>query len=257
MMATAILQARMGSSRLPGKTMMPIFEGRNALELMLLRLGRSRLLERIIVATTTGPEDDVLAGFCSRSGITCFRGASADVLDRYYQCALTLDARGTLVRLTSDCPLHDPEVVDQVIEFFEAGDFDYAANTHPPTYPDGLDAEVFSFAALQNAWRKATLVTEREHVTYYFYTHPEECRVGNLVGRENYSALRWTLDEPQDLDFLRQVYAALGRPDAGWREVLELLRQKPELLEINQTIGRNEGLAKSLAFDRQLGNLPI
>jgi len=254
-MATAILQARMGSSRLPGKTLMPIFEGMNALELMLLRLGRSRRLERIIVATTTGPEDDVLVELCARAGVHCFRGDSADVLDRYYQCAVALEVRGTLVRLTGDCPLHDPEVVDQVITFFTEGGFDYAANTHPPTYPDGLDTEVFSFEALQRAWRNATLITEREHVTYHIYTHPDEFRIGNLEGTEDYSALRWTLDELTDLEFLKAVYANIGKADAGWQEILQLLRWKPELLQINQDIGRNEGLAKSLALDQHLGNI--
>lgn len=253
-MATAILQARMGSSRLPGKTLMPIFDGMSALELMLSRLRRSRRLERIIVATTTDQEDDVLAELCARTLVPCFRGDPEDVLDRYYQCAVSFDARGTLVRLTGDCPLHDPEVVDQVIDFFTAGCFDYAANTHPPTYPDGLDAEVFTFEVLQRAWRNATLITEREHVTYHIYTHPNDFRIGNLMGVEDYSTLRWTLDESKDLEFLKAVYASIGKYDAGWQEILQLLRRKPELLQINQDIGRNEGLAKSLALDGRLGN---
>lgn len=235
--------------------MMPIFEGLNTLELMVLRLSRSRRLGRIIVATTTGEEDDVVAQLCERIGIPCFRGAPADVLDRYYRCAEAFDARSTLVRLTGDCPLHDPVVVDQVIAFFDEGGFDYAANTHPPTYPDGLDVEVFTFAALEAAWRQAILITDREHVTHYLYTHPNEFRIGNLTGLDDYSALRWTLDEANDLEFLRKVYAALGRADAGWQEVIELLRQQPELLMINQNNVRNEGLAKSMALDRHLGNL--
>lgn len=254
-MVTAILQARMGSTRLPGKTLMPIFEGKNALDLMLLRLKRSQRLERIIVATTTEREDDALAECCALANVACFRGDPIDVLDRYYQCAVAFDVRGTLVRLTGDCPLHDPEVVDQTINFFTEGGFDYAANTHPPTYPDGLDTEVFSFNALQRAWHNATLITEREHVTYYIYTHPDEFLIGNLSGGEDYSALRWTLDELKDLEFLKAVYAEFGRADVCWQDVLKLLRQKPELLLINQDIVRNEGLKKSLALDRNLGSI--
>lgn len=254
-MVTAILQARMGSSRLPGKTLMPIFDGRNALELMILRLSGSRRLDRIIVATTSGAEDDVLEELCRRNGLSCFRGSPADVLDRYYQCAVAFGARETLVRLTGDCPLHDPEIVDKVVDFYSSGAFDYVANTHPPTYPDGLDVEVFSFDALERAWKNATLLTEREHVTYHLYTHPDVFRIGNLEGDTDYSALRWTLDEVRDLEFLCQVYASLGNAQAPWHEVIELLRRQPNLLAINQDIGRNEGLAASLALDRKLGKL--
>ncbi|HVK53612.1 MAG TPA: glycosyltransferase family protein [Burkholderiales bacterium] len=254
-MTTAILQARMGSSRLPGKMTMPIFDGKGPLELMLLRLRESRSLARVIVATTSLPEDDVLAEICARLDVACFRGHPTDVLDRYYQCAKEHHALDTLVRLTGDCPLHDPKVVDSVIEFFKTGGYDYAANTHPPTFPDGLDVEVFSFAALETAWRKATLLTEREHVTYYLYTHPEEFRVGNLTRNEDLSHLRWTFDEPEDLEFLRQIYAKLGRATASADEVLGLLNSHPDLHHINHRIKRNEGLAKSLEKDKASGNL--
>lgn len=256
-MTTAILQARMGSTRLPGKMLLPIIDGKGALELMLERVSAATLLDRVVVATTTLIEDDPLVHLCEKLGVACFRGDSGNVLDRYYQCARTVGRDDVLVRLTGDCPLHDPAVIDSVVAFFREGQYDYAANTHPPTYPDGLDAEVFSFAALERAWREATLLSEREHVTYYLYTHPESFRVGNLAQEEDLSAHRWTLDEPADLEFIRQVYASLypSGEKFGMRDVLALLNERPELLNINQDIVRNAGLAKSLELDRKLGNI--
>lgn len=235
----------------------PIFCGKGALELMIMRMRHATCLDGLVVATTMLPEDDVLADLCATLGTPCFRGDPTDVLDRYYRCAASFGARDAdvLVRLTGDCPLHAPEVVDAVIRFFQEGAFDYAANTHPPTYPDGLDAEVFSFAALQTAWRDAVTLAEREHVTYHLYTHPEKFKTGNLEWAEDLSDMRWTLDESADLAFLREVYGRLGRYDAGFAETLALVRGSPELQRINRHIGRNEGLAKSLAAERNKGKL--
>ena len=256
-MTTAILQARMGSSRLPGKMLLPVIDGKGALELMLERVSAAKSIDQIVVATTTLAEDDPLVELCEKLGISCFRGNSADVLDRYYQCARSVGRDDVLVRLMGDCPLHDPAVIDQVVGFFHDGRYDYAANTHPPTYPDGLDAEVFSFAALEKAWHEATLLSEREHVTYYLYTHPESFSLGNLALEEDFSAHRWTLDEPADLEFIRQVYVSLypSGKRFGMQDVLALLKERPELLDINQDIVRNAGLAKSLEQDRKLGNI--
>lgn len=256
-MTVAILQARMGSTRLPGKMLLPIIDEKGALELMLERVSAAQSIDRIVVATTTLAEDDPLVRLCEKLGIPCFRGDSANVLDRYYQCALTMARDQVLVRLTGDCPLHDPAVIDRVVGHFHAGEYDYAANTHPPTFPDGLDTEVFSFQALERAWQGATLLSEREHVTYYLYSHPELFRLGNLVLDEDLSSHRWTLDEPADLEFIRQVYASLYPLGKGFgmHDVLSLLRARPELLDINQNIVRNAGLAKSLEQDRKLGNI--
>ena len=237
--------------------MEPIFCGKGALELMIVRMRRATCIDGLVVATTTLPEDDVLADLCATLGTRCFRGDPTDVLDRFYRCATSFGARDAevLVRLTGDCPLQAPEVVDAVVSFFQEGAFDYAANTHPPTYPDGLDAEVFSFAALQRAWCDAVTLAEREHVTYHLYTHPEKFKIGNLQWVEDLSDMRWTLDESSDLAFLREVYGRLGRYDAGFAEVLALVRGSPELQRINHHIGRNEGLAKSLAAERSKGKL--
>jgi spore coat polysaccharide biosynthesis protein SpsF len=256
-MTAAILQARMGSTRLPGKMLLPIIDGRGALELMLERVSAAQTIDRIVVATTTLVEDEPLVGLCEKLGVSCYRGDSANVLDRYYQCARTMARDHVLVRLTGDCPLHDSAVIDRVVGVFHDGQYDYVANTHPPTFPDGLDTEVFSFAALERAWQGATLLSEREHVTYYLYTHPELFRLGNLSLDEDLSSHRWTLDEPADLEFIRQVYAALYPAGKGFGmyDVLAVLKARPELLDINQNIVRNAGLAKSLEQDRKLGNI--
>ena len=246
----------MGSTRLPGKMTLPIIDGKGALELMIERITQSDTLKRVIVATTVLPEDDALIDVCKRIGVESFRGHATDVLDRYYQCATALAPGDVLVRLTGDCPLHDPATIDRVVNFFSAGSYDYAANTHPPTFPDGVDTEVFTYAALQAAWRKATLPSEREHVTYYIYTHPSEFRIGNLANDTDLSPHRWTLDEPADLRFIRRIYEEL-RPCGrlfGMSEVTELLERHPDILALNSDIERNAGLRKSLELDRLARN---
>jgi spore coat polysaccharide biosynthesis protein SpsF len=222
---------------------------------MIERVAQSRMLNRIIVATTVLPEDDALVDLCQRIGVPTFRGDAADVLDRYYQCARTHAQGDVLVRLTGDCPLHDPWVIDQVVSYFLEGRYDYAANTHPPTFPDGLDTEVFTYSALERAWSTATLSSEREHVTYYMYTHPHEFQIGNFASPVDLSVHRWTLDEPADLVFIRRVYAELQTLGHTFRmnDVLDLLRGRPELLELNSDIKRNAGLEKSLEIDRTMG----
>jgi spore coat polysaccharide biosynthesis protein SpsF len=256
MTTTAILQARMGSTRLPGKMTLPIIDDKGALELMVERVSQSKTLNRVIVATTVSPEDDALVVVCERIGVPTFRGDPTDVLDRYYQCARTHARNDVLVRLTGDCPLHDASVIDQVVTYFLSARYDYAANTHPPTFPDGLDTEVFTYSALERAWSKATLLSEREHVTYYIYTHPEEFRIGNLANAVDLSAHRWTLDEPADLLFIRRVYTELKMlgHTFGMHDVLDLLRRRPDFLELNSDLERNAGLRLSLELDRQMGN---
>lgn len=255
-MTSAIIQVRMGSTRLPGKALLPIWNNLNALDLLLARAGKSKLLDALVVATTDLPEDDRIAEACCTKNVPCFRGNAVNVLERYYQCAVTLQLSGPIVRLTGDCPLHDAEVIDRVIERFQQSGCDYVANTHPPTYPDGLDIEVFSLGVLKAAYERATLESEREHVTYYIYTHPNEFKLGNVTNDTDLSANRWTLDEPADLEFIRRVYAEVGPTgiDFGMRAVLELLRRKPELTNINAHIGRNEGLKKSLEQDKKPGS---
>ena len=249
MQILAILQTRMGSSRLPGKALLPIFGGKGALELMLLRLHGCRNLAGLAVATTTAAIDDPLEALCRQLGVPCFRGQVDDVLDRYYQAARAFGAPEAVVRLTGDCPLHDPAVVDRVVAEFLARRPDYLSNVQPPTFPDGLDTEVFTFAALERAWKEAALKSEREHVTPYIRNHPGIFSLGNVTHAADLSGLRWTLDEARDLDFIRAVYARMGRVDFGLNDVLGLLAAEPALAELNAEIGRNEGYEKSLKAD--------
>lgn len=247
----------MGSTRLPGKMLLPLFDGKGALQLMLERVRVATTLDRVVIATTDLDEDAPIAELCTRLGFDVFRGHPTDVLDRYYQCAMEHARDEVLVRLTGDCPLHDAAVIDRVVAFFRSGGYDYASNTHPPTYPDGLDTEVFTFDALREAWEKGTFRSDREHVTYYIYNHPQDFRLGNLENNRDLSSLRWTLDEPADLEFMRKVYGYLGPESALFSadRILVLLAQRPELLSINGDIERNAGLKKTLAIDHQLGNL--
>lgn len=248
-LATPIVQVRMGSSRLPGKALLPLWRGQGALELLLSRASRAALCAPPVVATTDRPEDDEIERLCGRLGVPCFRGHATDVLDRYYRCAQRHAPRGPIVRLTGDCPLHDPAVIDRVVARFNEGGSDYASNTHPPTYPDGLDVEVLSFSALEAAWHGAKRPVEREHVSYYVYTRPTEFRLANVRRARDLSALRWTLDEPRDLEFIRAAWAAIGREHFGMDELLATLERRPELSAINGGIGRDEGLRCSLATE--------
>jgi len=244
----AIIQARMSSTRLPGKVLADVC-GQPLLHHVVCRARCARTPDQVVVATSDRPADDAVVRFCEMSSVPCFRGSEEDVLDRYYQAARHFQAE-TVVRLTADCPLLDPDVVDRVVRAFGEGDRDYVSNTLDRTYPDGLDVEVFSFTALARAWREARLPSEREHVTPYIWKHPELFRLGNVKQEEDLSDLRWTVDEPRDLAFVRAVYRWLGpRSDFGMKEVLALLREHPELGRINAGIERNEGYRRSLERD--------
>lgn len=245
----AILQARMSSTRLPGKVLLPIM-GRPMLLLQIERLKRCTRIDRLVVATSTDAADDVLHAACLGAGVECYRGSLADVLDRFYQAALRYQPL-CVVRLTGDCPLADPAVVDAVVQAFADGGADYVSNTLQPTYPDGLDVEVFTFAALASAWREARLPSEREHVTPFIYGNPRLFRLRNVGLAENLSQMRWTVDGPEDLQFVRAVFEALyARNNAfDMKDILDLLQQHPELGEINAGHVRNEGFLLSLERD--------
>jgi len=237
----AVLQARTSSTRLPGKVLADLC-GRPMLARQVERVSRARRLDDLVVATSDQPGDDALADLCREMGVACFRGSLEDVLDRFASAAARHRAEA-VVRLTGDCPLADPGVIDATIGFFLEGGYDYAANCRPPTLPDGLDTEVFTFAALEAAWREAADPFEREHVVPFIIRRPGRFRIGNLAWPEDRSGLRWTVDEPRDLDFVRAVYAALfpANPAFGWEDVLRLLAERPELAQLNSGIPRNQG----------------
>ncbi len=245
----AIIQARMGSSRLPGKVMQKI-AGLPMLSHVVTRARKANLLDQVVVATSTHATDNAIAGYCFWHDIACFRGDETDVLDRYHQAAQNTRAE-VVVRLTADCPLHDGQVIDRVIAAFMRGAFDYVSNIDPPTYPDGVDTEVFTFAALERAWREARLPSEREHVTPYLRAPHSGFRTANVVQANDASHLRWTVDEVADLAFVRAVYQAMRIPHFGMNDVLTLLRDKPHLHQINGQIARNQGYLRSLEADRE------
>ena len=239
----AIIQARMSSSRLPGKILKPIL-GKPMLVHMLERARRARRISRLVVATSHDASDDIVAATLSGHGVDCYRGPLDDVLGRY--CG-ALDAYGpvdAVMRLTGDCPLVDWRVLDALVERFAAGGFDYASNVHPPSFPDGLDAEIMSAPALAHACREAESAYDREHVTPYFYSHPHVFSCGNLpCALGDLSAHRWTVDEPEDFDKVEKIFRALypGNPDFTMQDVLEFLQDHPHIMNLNQGIERNAG----------------
>ncbi len=243
MKTVAIVQARMGSIRFPNKVTKPI-HGTPLIELLLDRLKRSKELDQILLATSSAARNEPLASLVRGLGHHVYSGSEQDVLDRYYQAAKSVGA-DIVVRITGDCPLVDPELVDFVIASFKSADVDYACNTDPPTYPDGLDVEVFSFQALEVAWKEAVRPMEREHVTPYL----RECgkfRTLTLTHSENFSGERWTVDEPVDFEVIAAVFEYFHpRRDFGWREVLQLRFDRPDLFEANRSLIRNEGATMS------------
>jgi len=271
--AIAIIQARMGSSRLPGKVLLDI-AGQPMLKRVIERSCRATTIDQVIIATTDQPSDDPIAALCEKSGYPYYRGSMHDVLDRYYQTARLYDP-DLIVRITADCPLIDPQVADRTVLAFlgetQPQDrvlhadqqnqaisdsrvvptrndpantsllYDFAANRLPPpwgrTFPIGLDTEVCSFESLQTAWEEAQQPYQREHVMPFFYDHLDRFRVLLVHNEKDYGSLRWTVDTPEDLDFIRQVFAHFpDRDNFSWLEVLALLESHPELSAINAHI---------------------
>lgn len=248
----AILQARVSSTRLPGKVLKPLL-GEPMLVRQIERIRRAKSIDQVVVATSLAPDDDAIESLCRSHELTCFRGSLEDVLDRFYQVACAYPA-DSVVRLTGDCPLIDPDLIDRVAELHEKGGFDYTSNSVERTYPDGLDVEVVRFDSLRQAWRDAKLQSEREHVTSYLYKHPELFKIGQLKQSVDQSAMRWTVDEPADYELVGRIFAALypARPAFGMGDVLALLAEHPEWASLNAHFLVNEGYQKSLAQDAAL-----
>lgn len=244
-MILMILQARTSSTRLPGKVMLPL-AGAPMLARQIERLQRAQGFERLIVATSDRPEDDCIADLAAQLGLACGRGSLNDVLDRFYNAAVPF-APEWIVRVTGDCPLADWTVVDRCIDFAVKGGFDYASNTLKPTWPDGLDVEVCTFEALECAWREADTAVQREHVMPFMTANPRRFRLGSLENAVDLSRLRWTVDEPQDYQFVSQVFDRLypGNPAFTTEDILRLVAAHPELSGLNADIGRNEGLNRT------------
>jgi spore coat polysaccharide biosynthesis protein SpsF len=244
----AIVQARVGSTRLPGKVLADL-GGAPILVRMLERVGRARTLAGIAVATTDRPADDPVATLALAVGAGCFRGSETDVLGRYAGAAARFDA-DPVVRLTADCPLIDPALIDRCVETFLATPgCDYASLGGE--FPDGLDTEVVAAAALRRAAAEARLPSEREHVTPWVWTRPETFRCVSVPFPARLGGRRWTVDEPRDLELVRAVWARLHRPGAhfGWQDVEALLAREPWLAALNLGIERNAGYRRSREAD--------
>ena len=248
----AIVQARMGSTRLPGKIMENIM-GKAMLWHIITRLQNSELIDEIVIATTTDSKDDKVKSMALKNNFNIFRGSEDDVLDRYYQSAKKYNAE-IIVRITGDCPLADPVLVDEVVQYYLDNNYDYVSNTIKPTYPDGLDTEVFSFKALEKAWKEADMKSEREHVTPYIKDHPEIFKLGNFENSTDLSHMRWCVDNDNDLIFVKEVFQRLykKKPLFLMKEVLDLLKQNPEFNEINSGNVRDEGYFQSLKNDKKI-----
>jgi spore coat polysaccharide biosynthesis protein SpsF len=231
----AIIQARIGSTRLPGKVLKDI-GGRTMLARVVRRTRRATLLDEVVVATTVKTADEAIVAECVRLGVPVFRGDEQDVLDRYYRAAQAHQAQA-VVRITSDCPLIEPRVIDKVLRAFLDARPDYASNSLGRTYPRGLDTEVMTLSALEHAWRQAQDAFERVHVTPYLYRNPKLFKLLSVTNDQNYGDYRWTVDTPEDLTFVRQVYERLGNDDSiGWTDVLALLAREPALVGLNRDV---------------------
>jgi spore coat polysaccharide biosynthesis protein SpsF len=228
-----IVQARMSSVRLPGKVLRPIL-GRPMLAWQIARIQRATSIDALCVATSTEDADSAIAEQCAAMRVDCYRGSLDDVLDRYYQASQRYDV-AHVMRLTADCPLVEPSVLDLIVDKHLREGNDYTSNVQERTYPDGLDAELFTAAALQRAWREAKSPSEREHVTPYLYRTGPPFKRGAVKDETNRSHLRWTVDYPEDFEFVSRVFEALApaKPDFDMRDVLALLSRRPELNLIN------------------------
>ena len=242
----------MTSIRLPGKVMKEVL-GRPLLSYLLERIQCCKSIQDIILATTYNSEDDTIAEFGNNKGVNVFRGSENNVLKRFYKAATMFNARH-IVRITADCPLIDPDILYMLIEYYFSEKLDYVSNCVYPTLPDGLDAEIFNFETLDYVYKSALLPSELEHVTPYIRNHPEIFKIGNWTYHKDLSQLRWTVDEPEDFEFVKQVIEALYPVNRNFcmNDVLKLVRQRPDLAQINTHITRNEGLLKSLSEDKKL-----
>jgi spore coat polysaccharide biosynthesis protein SpsF (cytidylyltransferase family) len=252
MKAHAIIQARFGASRLPGKVMLKVLD-KTILEYVIERVSAAKLIESVIIATTSNGEDSRIADLADRLGVNVYRGSEDDVLDRFYQAAKKIGAKH-IVRITADCPLIDPRIIDRVVGRYFESKADYCSNIIEETFPDGEDVEVFSFKALNAAWEKAHLVSEREHVTPYIKNHPADFKLVNVKNRPNLYEKRWTVDRKEDFIFIKTILEAIypGKNIFHMEDVLGFLKANPKVEDINRHIVRNEGYLKSLKEDREM-----
>lgn len=251
-MVSAIIQARTGSTRLPGKVLMKL-AGKTVLEHVIERVSMAETVDNIVVATTMDKNDKNILELCNKNGINVFCGSEDDVLDRYYQVARHFGIKD-IVRITSDCPLIDPEILDDTVRLYKKTGADYATNIIEESFPDGLDVEVFSFGTLEDAWQNARFVSDREHVTSYIKKNGDRFKIVSSRNDVDLSGKRWTIDRQEDFDFLRLIFEGIYYRNPKFRmgDVLEFIEKNPEIEKINSHIVRNEGYIKSLKQDMKI-----
>jgi len=245
---TVIIQARTQSVRLPNKVL-ALVEDKPLIWYIIERLKKSNTVEQIILAIPSRKEDNELIKIADNCNILSFVGDENDILERFYCAALKFNA-GPIIRITGDCPLVDPYLLDKMVQFYLENDYDYVSNTIIPTYPDGIDIEVFSLSALSRAYKEAKLKSEREHVTPYIWNNPKKFHLYNYENSIDQSNFRWCVDEQPDLELIRWIYSKF-KPKIifPFKEVMMLIESNPEILKINDKIKRNEGYVKSIKED--------
>jgi spore coat polysaccharide biosynthesis protein SpsF len=247
-MIGCIIQARMGSDRLANKILKKLDEKNTILDYVINQTRKSERLETVIIATTKLKEDDIIENFCRERNILCFRGSENDLLDRHYQCAKKFSI-DPIVRITSDNPVVDPEVIDLAIEKFEKEEFDMVTTCNLRSYPYGISVEVFSFNALKKSWKESTLPSEREHVVLYMQKENNDFKIFNLVNPEDLTYINCTVDNNDDYDLVRKVIFEINERPILMKHLVDLFKRKPELLKINKNSDPYEGHKRSFKND--------
>ena len=250
-MIDCIIQARMGSTRLPGKVLMLLDKKYTVLDYVINQLKHSKLLGKIIIATTNLEEDDVIVDFAKKNEIQCFRGSSTDVLDRFYHCSKKFSLRH-IMRITGDNPLIDPAVIDKAIKEYINSNVDYLTNSIQRTFPYGTEVEIFSFDSLELVWKFANKKSEREHVTPYFYNHPTKFKIHHFIQESNQSRFRYTIDRKEDYLVILEIISRIKKRPIQTVDIIKLFTEEPELAEINSNVISNEGYIKSINADKNL-----
>jgi len=247
-MIGCIIQARMGSDRLPRKILKKLDEKNTILDYVINQTKKSEKIEKIIVATTTLKEDDIIEKFCKEKNISCFRGNENDLLDRHYQCAKKYSV-DPIVRITSDNPLIDPEVIDLSIKKFEKEEFDMVTTCNLRSYPYGISVEVFSYDALEKSWKNATLPSEREHVVLYMQKEKNDFKIFNLMNPDDLTYINCTVDNNEDYELVKKVIFEIKERPILMKHIVDLFKRKPELLKINKNSDPYEGHKRSFKND--------
>jgi spore coat polysaccharide biosynthesis protein SpsF len=249
MNALVIIQARMSSSRLPGKVLKNLNQ-KPLLQWMIERVQRCEEVDKIVIATSTSNDDDAISEWCNNHNIHCYRGELDNVLARFYHAATYYQA-DIIIRLTADCPIIDPKVIDEHIRFYRQNNYDYVSNGPEMTYPDGMGVEVFSYLTLQKVFQQATLASEKEHVTAFIYNHPKEFRLYNFKYHQDFSWIRVTVDYPEDFTLIEKlVNGLLPNNEFTLEDIINYVKKHPDMLNINNQYSPNEGYELSLLKDK-------